>query len=179
VTDLEHDRYPIGRFQRCAHQPDREQRATWIDDIERAPADIRALAEHLSDAQLETRYRLGGWTIRQVVHHVPDSHMNAYVRMKVAVTEDSPSIKAYEEARWAELPDGKSAPAEISLALLEALHRRWVPFMRNLADTDFAKAYVHPELGPVALDEALSLYAWHSRHHEGHVRLGLAAAIEK
>lgn len=179
MADLENLRFPVGRFERLKAPLDRAARAALIDIVDAAPGRFRALVTGASDAQLDTPYRPGGWTVRQVVHHVPDSHMNAYVRMKVAVTEDSPSIKAYEEARWAELPDGKSAPAEISLALLEALHRRWVPFMRNLADTDFAKAYVHPELGPVALDEALSLYAWHSRHHEGHVKLGLGAATEK
>ena len=179
MADLENLRYPVGRFERLKAPLDRATRNAHVDTIEATPARFRSLVNGRSDAQLDTPYRPDGWTVRQVVHHVPDSHMNAYVRMKVAVTEDAPSIKAYEEGRWAELPDGKSGPAEMSLALLEALHRRWVAFLRNLQDADFAKAYVHPELGRVTLDEALVLYAWHCRHHEGHIKLGLGAAREK
>jgi hypothetical protein len=179
MADLENLRFPVGRFERLKAPLDRAARTSLIDTIDATPARFRALVAGKSDAQLDTPYRPGGWTIRQVVHHVPDSHMNAYVRMKVAVTEDSPSIKAYEEARWAELPEAKTGPVEWSVALLEALHRRWIAFMRNLQDADFAKAYVHPELGRVTLDEALTLYAWHCRHHEEHVKLGLEAAREK
>ncbi|MBI3492552.1 MAG: putative metal-dependent hydrolase, partial [Acidobacteria bacterium] len=124
-----------------------------IDIIEQTPARFRSLVNGRSEAQLDTPYRPGGWTVRQVVHHVPDSHMNAYIRMKFAMTEDSPTIKPYEEGLWAELPEAKSGPADMSLALLEALHRRWVAFLRNLQDADFGKAYVHPELGRVTLDE--------------------------
>ena len=111
--------------------------------------------------------------MRQVVHHVPDSHMNAYIRMKCAVTEDAPAIKAYDEAKWAELPEAKTGPAGMSVALLDALHRRWVMFLRALTDADFGKTYVHPELGPVRLDEALALYAWHCRHHAAHIESGI------
>jgi DinB family protein len=174
--DLEHDRYPIGRFQRCAGPLDPAQRRRLIDDIERAPAEIRALVEPLGDAQLETRYRVDGWTIRQVVHHVPDSHMNSYVRMKLAVTEaNPPRINAYDEAQWAELPDARALPVSISLDLLTALHKRWVHFLRQLSDADFSRTYLHPELGAFPLYDALALYAWHGRHHAAHI----ANALER
>jgi DinB family protein len=168
--DPEDNRYPIGRFQRCAGPLDRAQRFGLIDDIERAPSEFRALVEHLSDAQLERRYRVDGWTIRQVVHHVPDSHMNSYVRMKLTVTEsDPPRIIAYDEAQWAELPDARALPVSVSLDLLTALHTRWVHFLRQLSDKDFSKAYLHPELGEFPLYDALALYAWHGRHHAAHI----------
>ncbi len=128
----------------------------------------------LTDPQLDTPYRPGGWTIRQVVHHVPDSHMNAYVRMKLAVTEDAPSITTYEEALWAELPEAKTAPIEMSLALLEALHTRWVMFLRALPESDFSKPFVHPQWGRVTVDESITMYAWHCRHHAAHI----AGAVE-
>ena len=170
MTDLEHDRYPIGRFQRCGQPLTRAEREPLIDDIARAPARIRALVEPLDDAQLETRYRLNGWTIRQVVHHVPDSHMNSYVRMKLAVTETTaPRINAYDEGLWAELPEARTLPVSVSLDLLTALHGRWVPFLRQLADEDFSRAYIHPELGSFPLYDALALYAWHGRHHTAHI----------
>jgi hypothetical protein len=176
VTDLEHDRYPIGRFERCLAPPDRHQRTKWIDDIDCAPTVIRALVAHLSEAELEMPYRPNGWTIRQVVHHVPDSHMNSYVRMKLAVTEPKPpSINAYDEGRWAELPDAKTLPISVSLDLLTALHGRWVPFLGQLSDADFSRSYVHPELGLFPLYDALALYAWHGRHHAAHI----AHAIRK
>jgi hypothetical protein len=108
-----------------------------------------------------------------VIHHVPDSHMNAYVRMKLAVTEDAPAVKTYEEARWAELPEAKSDPIAMSLDLLDALHRRWVAFLGGLPETEFRKAFMHPEWGRVTLDESLGMYAWHCRHHTAHVKLGI------
>ncbi len=175
MTDLEHDRYPIGRFQRCAGPLDHQQRTTLIDDIERAPSEIRSLVEPLTAAQLDARYRVDGWTIRQVVHHVPDSHMNSYVRMKLAVTESSPPrINAYDEARWAELADA-ALPVSVSLDLLTALHTRWVRFLRSLSDEDFSRAYLHPELGVYPLYDALALYAWHGRHHAAHIACALRA----
>jgi hypothetical protein len=173
MTDLEQLRYPIGRFERLQSPSDRATRAGHIDIIEKAPATFRDLIGGKADGQLDTPYRPGGWTVRQVVHHVPDSHINAYSRMKFAVTEEAPAIKAYDETKWAELPEAKSGPADMSIALLDALHRRWVMFLRALTDADFAKVYVHPELGRVPLDEALALYAWHCRHHAGHVKQGL------
>jgi DinB family protein len=174
VTALEQDRYPIGRFQRCARPLGAAARAVLIDQIERAPAAIRSLVTALGDDQLDTPYREGGWTIRQVVHHVPDSHMNSYVRMKLAVTETAaPKINAYDEGRWAELVDGKSLPVSVSLELLAALHGRWVPFLRSLSDEHFLKTYIHPELGPYPLYDALALYAWHGRHHAAHIENAL------
>src|SRR6266478_599965 len=157
MTDLQ---YPIGKFH-FAGPLTEDQKQTCLTDISQTPANLRAAVTGLSEQQLDTPYRPGGWTIRQVVHHVPDSHLNAYIRMKFAITEQAPAIKAYDEARWAELPEAKTGPADMSVALLEALHRRWVAFLRALPEAEFGKAYVHPELGRVTLDEALALYAWH------------------
>jgi hypothetical protein len=179
MDDLEKLRFPVGRFERLTAPLDRAARTSLIDTIAAAPARFRALVAGAPDAQLDTRYRPDGWTVRQVVHHICDSHVNAYIRMKFAMTEDAPAIKAYDEARWAELPEAKSGPVGMSVALLDGLHQRWIAFLRNLADADFSRVYVHPDLGRVTLDEGLSLYAWHCRHHEGHVKLGLAAAREK
>ena len=131
MTDLEQLRYPVGRFERPKAPLDGATRSGHIETIERTPSTFLSLVKGRTDAELDTPYRPGGWTVRQVVHHVPDSHMNAYIRMKFAVTEDAPAIKAYDEAKWAELPEAKSGPAEMSLALLEALHRRWVTFLRG------------------------------------------------
>jgi DinB superfamily len=175
--DLEPLRYPVGRFERLKAPLDRAARSGHIETIAAAPATFRSLTNGRGDAELDTRYRPGGWTVRQVVHHVPDSHMNAYIRMKLAVTTEAPAITTYPEEKWAELVDGKSAPVDMSLTLLDALHRRWVMFLRGLSDADFAKTYVHPELRSVSLDEALTLYAWHCGHHAAHVRLGLGAAV--
>jgi len=173
MTDLEQLRFPVGRFERLKAPLDHETRARHIETIARTPATFSSLVAGRSDAQLDTPYRPGGWTVRQVVHHVPDSHMNAYIRMKFAVTEDTPTIKPYEEAKWAELPEAKSGPAGMSIDLLDALHRRWVMFLSALTADDFGKAYMHPELGKVTLDEALALYSWHCRHHGEHIRQGL------
>jgi len=173
MPDLEQLRYPVGRFARLTAPLDADARRACIDTIEQAPARFRALVNGRSEGELDTPYRPDGWTVRQVVHHVPDSHMNAYIRMKFAITEEAPAIKAYDEAQWAELPEAKTGPAEMSVALLEALHRRWVAFLRALPDAEFRKAYVHPELGRVTLDEALALYAWHGRHHAAHIELGM------
>jgi uncharacterized damage-inducible protein DinB len=123
----------------------------------------------LSDQQLDTPYRDGGWTVRQVVHHVPDSHMNAYMRIKFALTEDEPAVKAYDEARWAELPDVRDTPVETSLALLENLHGRWVALLRSMSDAEFTRTVRHPEHGLIDVDQLLALYAWHGRHHTGHI----------
>ena len=173
MTNLEQLRYPVGRFQRLTAPLDRAARAGHLETIGRTAATFLSLTNGCTDAQLDTPYRPGGWTVRQVVHHIADSHINAYIRMKFAVTEDAPAIKAYDEAKWAELPEARSGPPEMSVALLDALHRRWLAFLRGLADADFARVYVHPELGKVSLDEALALYAWHCRHHTGHIEQGL------
>jgi uncharacterized damage-inducible protein DinB len=175
MIEIEQLRYPIGRFERLKAPLDRAARASLIETIEDTPATFTSLTKGRSDEELDTPYRPQGWTVRQVVHHVVDSHVNAYIRMKFAVTEEEPTIKTYNEAKWAELPEAKTGPIDMSLALLDALHRRWVMFLRALTDAEFAKAYVHPELGRVTLDEALSLYNWHCRHHRGHVASGLRA----
>jgi hypothetical protein len=142
-----------------------------IDDIERLPGEFRAAASALSAAQLDTPYRPGGWTGRQVIHHVPESHMNAFVRFKLALTEDLPTIRPYDEAGWASLKDSRTAPPELSLALIDALHVRWVLVLRNMSDADFVRRYNHPELGPYTLDKAIALYSWHGKHHTAHLRL--------
>ena len=176
MSDFDHARYPIGPFERCTGPLDAVSRAALIEVIEETPQTFRDLVEPLTDAQLDTPYRAGGWTVRQVVHHVPDSHLNAYVRMKLAVTENAPSVKAYDEALWAELPEARSAPAAVSLDLLETLHRRWALFLRALPEEDFLRRYVHSELGPVPLYETLAQYAWHGRHHAAHIKNAIQLA---
>lgn len=162
-------RYPIGPF-RFEGEANPGVRAQRIEEIASAPDRVRGAVAGLSPQQLDTPYREEGWTVRQVVHHLPDSHLNAYTRMKLALTEDEPTIRPYEEARWAELPDARSGPVEISLDLLESLHHRWVLLLRQLGPDDFGRRYRHPEMGrSVELDEALALYAWHGRHHVAHI----------
>ena len=168
ATVLDDPRYPVGRFTREGEVTP-ELRARWIDDIAAAPAKLREAVSGLADAQLDTPYRDGGWTVRQVVHHVPDSHMNAYVRIKLALTEDEPTIKTYDEAAWANLPDTAGTPIEVSLALLETLHARWVNLLRSMTDEQWTRAMRHPEWGVIGLDQILKLYSWHSRHHVAHV----------
>lgn len=172
MDNLEHLRYPVGRMTRSSAPLDVRTREEYIRILEAMPGRVRALVSGLSDAQLDTPYRPGGWTVRQVVHHVPDSHMNAYVRMKLAVTEDQPNVKTYEEARWAELPEAKSGPIAMSMDLLDALHRRWVAFLRALPATDLRKAFSHPDWGIVSVEESIGMYAWHCRHHTEHIRIG-------
>lgn len=165
MTDL---RYPIGKFQAPASVT-KEERAAFIDQIAVLPEDLNAAVAGLDDAQLDTPYREGGWTVRQVVHHVPDSHVNAYTRFKLALTENVPTIKTYEEAEWAELPEARSAPIGVSLALLDALHQRWVLLLRVLAPAQFARSFRHPELGLMTIDQQIAMYAWHGRHHLAHI----------
>ena len=160
-------RYPIGEFQRADHLTS-DQRRQFIDAIAETPARMKAAVAGLKPPQLDTPYRPGGWTVRQVVHHVPDSHMNSYIRFKLALTENEPTIKPYDEKQWAELADSKS-PIEPSLALLENLHARWVSLLRSLTAADWAKKFRHPERGAMSLDETLALYAWHGRHHVAHI----------
>lgn len=167
--ELERLRYPIGRWERPL-SPTREDCAEWIDAIERLPGELRAAAESLSAGGLDTPYRPGGWTARQVVHHVADSHMNSSVRFRLTMTEERPTIRPYDEAAWAELVDARTAPAEVSLRLIEALHERWALLARSFTERDLTRTFVHPEMdGEIRLDEALSLYAWHGRHHVRHV----------
>jgi uncharacterized damage-inducible protein DinB len=165
VTDLQ---YPIGRLKLESAPKDEDIRRA-IDEIAQTPAKLRAAVEGLSPEQLDTTYRPGGWTVRQVVHHVPDSHLNSYCRFKLALTEDEPTIKAYHEDRWAELDDSRSAPIEVSLAMLESLHKRWVLLMKSLAPADFARTFRHPEIGLVSLAKNVCLYGWHGRHHTAHI----------
>jgi hypothetical protein len=161
-------RYPIGRFV-VPTSISAADRARFIEEIAAAPAALRAAVEGLSEAQLNKPYRPGGWTIRQVVHHVPDSHLNAYSRMKLALTEDEPRITPYMEDRWAELPDSRDVPVETSLVLLEAVQERWVSIMRTMTDAQWRRAYMHPELGRYPLDRQAALYAWHGKHHVAHI----------
>jgi hypothetical protein len=161
-------RYPIGKF-RFPDAVGTRELLEFIDQIAEAPARMRAAVAGLDDAQLDTPYRPDGWTVRQVVHHVPDSHMNSYVRFRLALTEDDPVIKPYEEARWAQLADARAMPIEPSLALLESLHARWVPLLRSLREAEWKRSFRHPELGLVRLEQNAALYAWHGRHHVGHI----------
>jgi hypothetical protein len=161
VTD---PRYPIGKF-KFDGPPDAEQRKNLIADIAHTPAALRAALHGLTPAQIETPYREGGWTVRQVVHHVPESHMNAYIRFKLALTEDSPTIKPYMEDRWANLPDVGSTPVEVSLVLMDSLTDRWVYLLRSMQPPDWKRPFNHPDLGVVPLEKNLALYSWHGRHH--------------
>ena len=165
MTDL---RYPIGKFH-FEGPTSEEQKQNYIRDIEQAPAILRAAVQGLSDTQLDTPYRPGGWTVRQVAHHVPDSHLNAYIRFKLALTEDDPTIKTYAEDRWAQLADTQTTPVEVSFTLLDTLHARWVRLLRSLKPEDWKRTFRHPELGLVSLEKNLALYAWHGRHHVAHI----------
>jgi hypothetical protein len=161
--------YPVGRFTRPKTLSPAE-RTEAIEAIAQAPSALRAAVTGLTDAQLDTPYRPGGWTVRQVVHHMPDSHMNAYTRFKLALTEDVPTIKPYDEAKWAELEDGKSKLVEHSLTLLDALHARWVFLLERLKPSDYARKLNHPEWdAPLSLDVLLAMYAWHGKHHVAHI----------
>lgn len=161
-------RYPIGRFA-VEGEISPELRREWIDAIAETPARLRVALQGLSPEQIDTPYRPGGWTVRQVVHHLPDSHMNAYIRFKLALTEDEPAIKGYREDRWAELADSRTVPVDVSLALLESLHERWTVLLRSMRPEDFARTFQHPERGVLRLDWTLGLYAWHGRHHIAHI----------
>lgn len=161
---LQQLKYPIGKFA-APDKIDEEQINVYIHQIETLPMRLRWLVQDMMEAQLETPYRPGGWTVRQVVHHLPDSHMNSFIRFKLALTEDRPLIRPYDEARWAELPDSK-APVDISLDLLSAVHARWTILLRHLNEADWARVFIHPELGDeFRLDQALAMYAWHGNHH--------------
>jgi uncharacterized damage-inducible protein DinB len=160
-------RYPVGKFEWPGPSTDTD-RKKFIQQLDEAPGKLRAAVKGLSDPQLDTPYREGGWTVRQVVHHLPDSHMNAYIRFKLALTEDQPTIKPYDQELWAKLPDA-TAPIEPSLALFDSLHRRFVTLLKSMGPADFLRSLNHPELGVVSLDRSLALYAWHGRHHVAHV----------
>ena len=161
-------RFPIGRFEEDP-QPSRAKHKGWIDQIGRVPGELRALVQDLSERQLDTPYRPDGWTVRQVVHHLADSHLNAYVRTKLALTEEEPTIKPYDEAAWAELPDGSASPIESSMSLLEALHARWVSALRAVPEEAFKRTLNHPEQGVITVSRIVQSYAWHGLHHIAHV----------
>jgi hypothetical protein len=165
MTDL---RYPIGRFT-PDHPPTPETRNRHIGQIAGLPKRMRQAVTGLKDDQIDSTYRDGGWTVRQVVHHVADSHMNAYIRFKWAMTEDAPIIKAYEEAEWAKLKDSHLTPVEVSLTLLESLHARWTVLLRSMTAEDFQRRLTHPDSGPHDVDWLLSLYSWHGDHHLAHI----------
>jgi uncharacterized damage-inducible protein DinB len=161
-------RYPIGKLQRKSSLTADERRAA-IDAIAVTPSKLRTAVKGLNDSQLNTPYRPEGWTVRQLVHHVADSHMNAYTRFRLALTEDNPTIKPYAEAAWAELSDARTMPIAVSLDLLDAMHERLVNLLRATPAEEFARTLSHPENGPMTIDALLSIYAWHGRHHTAHV----------
>jgi uncharacterized damage-inducible protein DinB len=168
ATASEQDlRYPIGPSDVKTPLAAGE-RAQRIDAIAATPAQLRQAVSHLSEEQLDTPYRPGGWTVRQTVHHVADSHMNAFVRLRLGLTEDNPTIKPYDERAWSELPDMR-LPIDVSLRLLDALHERWVHLLRSMPESSFQRTILHPENGPMTLDALLSMYAWHGRHHTAHI----------
>jgi hypothetical protein len=164
MTVLDELRYPVGRFDPAAADPRSDQ----IETLRRLPQLLRDAVSGLIDPQLDTAYREGGWTIRQVVHHVADSHANSYIRVKLALTEDSPIITAYDEAAWARLADSRM-PVDVSLPFIEAVHARLVALYESMSEEDYRRTFVHPERGPVTLANNLALYAWHSRHHLAHI----------
>jgi hypothetical protein len=160
--------YPIGKFTWTGPNTDADRRG-YIDEIAAVPSNLRKAVAGLDDQQLDTPYRPGGWTVRQVVHHVPDSHLNSYTRFKLALTEDEPLIKPYDEAAWAELADSRDTPIETSLSLLDNLHARWTILLRSLTPADFGRKLRHPQLGIVDLDRYVAMYAWHGKHHVAHI----------
>lgn len=169
MSDL---RYPIGKFQWVAPENDEQmanRRQQYIEVLSQLPGNLRAAVQGLDAGQLETPYRQEGWTVRQLVHHIPDSHLNAYVRFKLALTEFEPTIKTYKEDLWAKLPDSSETPAEVSLQLVDALHSRWVTLLRGMRPDEFTRTLHHPEHGVVSLDRMLAMYAWHSAHHTAHI----------
>lgn len=162
-------RYPIGPFT-APESSDEAQVLGWIEDIERLPQQLRAAVDALSEERLATRYRPGGWTVAQVVHHVADSHLNSYIRFKLALTEDRPTIRPYDEAAWGELADARDLDVATSLELIDALHFRWVKMLRALEPAQWEREFFHPEAGDViGLRTQAALYSWHGRHHLAHV----------
>lgn len=161
-------RFPIGKFD-CPKEITSEMRKKFIETIEKLPPNLKDAVENLNDEQLDTSYRPEGWTLRQVVHHIADSHLNSFCRFKLGLSEDTPTIKVYDEAAWAEMSDSKDVPIELSLSIIDGLHARWTRLLKSLSDEDFAKKVNHPERGIVTLSELLALYDWHSRHHTAHI----------
>ena len=164
---MEEERYPIGEFQFEGEFTSKVIKG-WIDEIEKLPSLLRETVKELSEDQLDTPYRSGGWTIRQVVHHLADSHMNAYIRLKLALTEDNPVIRPYHEEKWAELPDSH-LPIAISLSLLDSMHIRWVTILRSLTSVESDRTFIHPDSGQMTVEKYIGMYAWHGRHHLAHI----------
>ena len=161
-------RYPVGKFESRSNLT-AEERRSMIDDIAATPAKMRDAVRGLTDAQLDTPYREVGWTVRQVIHHVPDSHLNGYTRLKLALTEKEPTIKPYDQSAWADLADSRDTPIETSLMLLDSVHDRWVRLLRSLDEPAFARKFRHPEHGAVTIDWLIAMYSWHGRHHTAHI----------
>lgn len=167
--DLEQLKYPIGQFV-MPKIFDEEQAVIWISEIEALPNQIKKATENLSDEELNQTYRPGGWTLRQVVHHIPDSHMNAYIRFKQAITEDVPIVRTYYEERWAETEEAKNGEIQTSIDLLTGLHQRWVAFLKTLKQEDYQRKYIHPaQENELSLANMLGMYAWHGKHHLAHI----------
>ncbi len=171
-------RYPTGRFEYTGAYS-AEQRRALIDAIASTPAHLRNAVDGMTSEQLNTAYRPGGWTVAQVVHHLVDSHVNSYVRFRLALTEENPTIKPYNEAAWAELPDAKNLQIESSLCMLECMHARWVELLRSLTNLQWTRTFVHPEAGPMTLDKTLGIYAWHGRHHVAHINALKARGFDR
>jgi len=163
-------RFPVGKFAVVKESTD-AMRTTWIDEISIAPDVISALADEMTPAQLQTPYRDGGWTAAQVVHHLADSHMNAYIRTRFALVQDDYTVQPYDENRWSQFPDAIDTDVTTSLSIIDGLHARWVTLLRSLTTADFARKLFHPERGPMTIDTLLQLYAWHGKHHAGHLRI--------
>jgi hypothetical protein len=166
---MEDLRYPIGKFDRSQSSHTPEERKKLIEGIAELPEQLKQAVTGLNGKQLDTPYREGGWTVRQVVHHIADSHMNAYVRYKLALTEENPTIKPYNEAAWAGLADSRVTPIDVSLALVDNLHARWVVVLRGLKAEDWERKVTHPENGAMSLDLMLGMYSWHGAHHVAHI----------
>ena len=168
LSDLQ---YPIGKFN-CPEIISMDQVNNWIQEIETLPVRIETLIKGFTEDQLETSYRPGGWNARQLIHHIHDSHHNGYIRFKWALTEDNPTIKAYNEQKWAELFDSKTAPIQLSLDVIKALHAKWVYFLKGLDDKDLKRAFIHPEGNvSISLAEDIGIYAWHGNHHLAHLEI--------
>jgi len=168
---MDHLKYPIGKFEygKSYSAADNQQH---IAIIEAYPKELRALVAELSPRQLDNSYRPGGWTARQIIHHIADSHLNAYIRLKLSLTEEQPVIKPYNQDLWAQLPDGMKAPVETSLSIVDAVHQRWSFLLKELSQQDLQRSYIHPEYQrEFKLDELLALYAWHGRQHYEHLRI--------
>jgi len=162
-------RYPVGAFSKPAGTLSQMERKSLIADVAETPERLRRAVGGLSAEQLDVPYRPDGWTSRQVAHHLPDSHMYAFIRLKLALTETEPTIKLYDEAEWAKLPDVRETPLETSLVLLDSLHRRWVVLWESLSEAQFARTLRHPDFGIMRVDQLLAQYAWHGRHHVAHI----------